>query len=79
VVSQAMVICDAFSCHTIELDVVQNMEIKLNLAFNFLTIFFDSVASSGNSVHRRFWFVVSNKEIPDIMFCFSDGHIGCIE
>lgn len=49
-----MVICDAFSCQSIDLDVIENMEMKLNLAFNFLTIFFDSVASSGNSVHCKF-------------------------
>lgn len=53
VVSQAMVICDAFGRRSIDLEIVENMEMKLNLAFNFLTIFFDSVASSGNSVHRK--------------------------
>lgn len=75
-----MVICDAFGRRSIDLEIVENMEMKLNLAFNFLTIFFDSVASSGNSVHCKLATLDGTEFYNSILFlCSSEGHISRIE
>ncbi|XP_059482044.1 gamma-tubulin complex component 5-like isoform X2 [Neocloeon triangulifer] len=65
VVAQAMVICDAFQNGSIEQQCVENMELKLNLAFNFLTIFYDSVATSSSSVHLMGLSVALNEKAPN--------------
>ncbi|XP_065352965.1 gamma-tubulin complex component 5 [Cloeon dipterum] len=64
IVGQAMVICDAFEKSSIEEQIVENMELKLNLALNFLAIFFDAISTSVNSVHLKGIAIALNEKAP---------------